>query len=221
MNTTRENLLQALALAGLMLATVVHAADLEVRDVTFAQQSGGTAKVKKVNIKYSVSGDAPPYIISVLVSKDGGSTYDVPATSLKGDFGAVVTVGSKTITWDAGADWDKNHSANMKFKVKAEGFPGEWHYHQTDGSWLFDVEAVPVGSVYELRLVRWNGDVYQGTLTAGTVVSKLSFDASSKTFSGTHYEVTDGRFLSQTTLYCTDGKWLYDSGVPANQSLRR
>ena len=159
MNTNQRNLLQSLALAGFMAGAMAqsHAADpLKVGNVTFAQQQPGPAdhvKVKKVNIQYDVSGGIPPYNITLMFSADGGA-YQA-ATSLTGDI-APDTPGPKTITWDAEKDWDKNYSANMKFKVKAEDFSqGLMAHYSFDGNANDDTGH---GN---------HGVVYGATLTAG------------------------------------------------------
>ena len=50
----------------------------------------------------------------------GGATFAVPAVSLSGDVGAGLLPGShKHLVWNAGADWDGQFSAQVKFRVSA------------------------------------------------------------------------------------------------------
>lgn len=58
--------------------------------------------------------------VSLEISSDGGVTFDVPAVTVSGAVGAGVTPGTgKTMVWDAGADWNKNQSNAMRFRVTA------------------------------------------------------------------------------------------------------
>ena len=92
----------------------------------FAAQRAGTPFV---DITYDVTADTPTVQITLAVSSDGGTTFSVPATTLSGAVGSGIETGTgKVITWNAGADWSKQHSTTMRFKVTAEdliiiGFP--------------------------------------------------------------------------------------------------
>ena len=101
----------------LLLAASLHAAAPEVSNLAASQRAG----TKLVDITYDVTADTPTVTISLEVSSDGGATFTVPATSLSGAIGAGVAVGTgKTITWDAGADWNEQSSSTMRFKVVAD-----------------------------------------------------------------------------------------------------
>ena len=104
-----------LALSVLTLFSVsLNAAAPVVSNLTASQR----AATKLVDIVYDVAADTPTVEISLEVSSDGGTTFTVPATSLSGAIGAGVAVGTgKTITWDAGADWNQQSSSTMRFKV--------------------------------------------------------------------------------------------------------
>ena len=89
-----------------------------VSNVRSAQRPG----TKLVDITYDVTGDAGAGLsVSVLVSDNAGASYSVPATSFSGaGYGAGVTAGrNKTITWDAGRDWNGKFTTNMRFRVAA------------------------------------------------------------------------------------------------------
>ena len=121
MNVTRLRLFLArylLALSVLTLFTVsLNAAAPVVSNLTASQRAG----TKLVDIVYDVSADTSTVEITLEVSSDGGATFTVPATSLSGAIGAGVAVGTgKTITWDAGADWNQQSSSTMRFKVVAD-----------------------------------------------------------------------------------------------------
>ena len=59
-------------------------------------------------------------LIMVEVSDDAGETYAVPASSFSGDVGDSIQAGAgKQIVWDAEADWNRNFSENMRFRITA------------------------------------------------------------------------------------------------------
>ena len=110
----------ALGLTLPLLSATVCAADPVVSKVTFAQRAG----TKLVDITYDVTSDTPTVIVSLEVSSDGGTTFSVPVTTVSGAFGTGVAIGlGKKITWDAGADWTGQYSAQMRFKVTATDTP--------------------------------------------------------------------------------------------------
>jgi hypothetical protein len=100
-----------------LLAASLHAAAPVVSNLSASQRAG----TKLVDIVYDVAADTSSVDISLEVSSDGGSSFTVPATSLSGAIGAGVAVGTdRTITWDAGADWNQQQSSTMRFKVTAD-----------------------------------------------------------------------------------------------------
>jgi formylglycine-generating enzyme required for sulfatase activity len=100
-----------------LLAASLHAAAPVVSNLSASQRAG----TKLVDIVYDVAADTSSVDISLEVSSDGGSSFTVPATSLSGAIGAGVAVGTdRTITWDAGADWNQQSSSTMRFKVTAD-----------------------------------------------------------------------------------------------------
>jgi hypothetical protein len=88
-----------------------------VSNVRAAQRSG----TKLVDIYYDVGqSDGNALSITVEVSDDGGATYAVSAQSFSGDVGGSIQPGvGKQVVWDAGADWNWNFSANMRFRITA------------------------------------------------------------------------------------------------------
>jgi hypothetical protein len=93
------------------------AADPVVSNLSAAQRPG----TKLVDIRYDVSADTPAVKVTLEISSDGGVTYSVPVTAVSGAVGGSVTVGSsKTITWNAGVDWDGKLSPQTRFRVVAD-----------------------------------------------------------------------------------------------------
>lgn len=103
------------ALLGGFVAQVVAAP--VVTNVTAAQRPG----TRFVDITYDLATPGFAFAeVSLEISSDGGATYVVPAMTVSGAIGPGVTPGmGKTITWDAVADWSKNQSDTMRFRVRA------------------------------------------------------------------------------------------------------
>lgn len=92
-----------------------------VSNLTASQREG----TKLVDISYDVTAVTPTVTTSLRISSDSGATFEVPAVTLTGDIGADVTIGTgKTITWDAGSDWDEQFSETMRFEVTADDGEG-------------------------------------------------------------------------------------------------
>jgi formylglycine-generating enzyme required for sulfatase activity len=108
-------------LAALALAAAPAHAQLAVGNVRAAQR----ASTKLVDIDYDLTGIATPVTVSLEISSDGGTTWSVPATTLIGAVGSSVTPGTNLrITWDAGADWNNQTSAQTRFRIKvSDGLP--------------------------------------------------------------------------------------------------
>ena len=88
--------------------------------VRAAQQSG----TKLVNITYDArAGDSSLLNVTVAVSTNNGTSYNLPAASFSGSgYGASVTPGNnRQIVWNAGADWNNQQSSQVRFRVTASG----------------------------------------------------------------------------------------------------
>jgi sulfatase modifying factor 1 len=147
---------------------VLHAAPV-VSNITAAQRPG----TKLVDITYNVA--APGFAtveVSLQASSDGGATWTVPVASVTGAVGAGVAPGTgKTIVWDAGTDWPRSFSSQMRFRVVADdGFAfipgGSFTMGVTSGDSFNDSPydspsvTVTVGSFYlqqkETTKVQWD-----------------------------------------------------------------
>ena len=117
--------LRAALLGALTLATAcaAHAGSPPViTDVTAYQQAG----TKKVEITYKISDrDSTSVNVSIFVSKDSGATWTVPAMSFTGtgapgvNIPVTTTATSKSVEWDAGADWDGQFTTHCRVRVMA------------------------------------------------------------------------------------------------------
>jgi formylglycine-generating enzyme required for sulfatase activity len=110
--------LHAKAILPLMvICSIAQAADPVVTNIAALQRVG----TKLVDISYNVTADTPTVQIYLQISNDGGQTFTVPAASTSGAVGAAIPIGnSKTITWNAGVDWNGRSSSQLRFKVIAD-----------------------------------------------------------------------------------------------------
>ncbi|MBL9143918.1 MAG: SUMF1/EgtB/PvdO family nonheme iron enzyme [Verrucomicrobiaceae bacterium] len=137
-------------------------------NITAAQRTG----TKLVDISYDVSSTSVSQVkISLQVSNDGGVSFAVPVTTTSGDIGTGISTGTnKTITWNAGLDWNQQSSSQMRFRLTAEelvipGFsliPGSSFDmgDAVDGDTNAPVHAVTVSTCYmqttEVPRSLWN-----------------------------------------------------------------
>ena len=109
-----------IVLLGLVLD--VSAANPVVSNVRVSQEAGK----KLVNITYNVSDpDSSKLAISIAVSTNDGSSYDLSAPSMS-DYGSIKSIGNsvspgndRKVAWNAGADWNGQYSSKMRFLVVA------------------------------------------------------------------------------------------------------
>ena len=110
-----------------VLVPTCHAAPPVVTNVRASQvQSPLSAKDRMVEIRYDLQdADSATVRVSLLVSEDGGGTWNVPAQSLSGfGFGAGVTPGSaRYILWNAPADWPGRQSSLVRFRIVVNDDP--------------------------------------------------------------------------------------------------
>jgi formylglycine-generating enzyme required for sulfatase activity len=96
------------------------AADPVVSNLKAVQRAG----TKLVDITYDLAADAtlrPTVKVSLQISGDAGVTFTVPAVSVTGAVGLGVSTGTgKSLTWNAGADWNGQYSPQVRFKVVAD-----------------------------------------------------------------------------------------------------
>ncbi len=86
-----------------------------VTGVGASQTLGST----NVSITYTLA-DQNNSLVELDISEDGGSTWTVTDTSVTGDVGAGIAAGSKTITWNAGADFDEQAQSDIQVRVRAK-----------------------------------------------------------------------------------------------------
>ena len=93
-----------------------------VSNVTAIQRTDGSGIV---DIYYTLSdADNDRCKVSIEVSSDGGSTWNVTATSLSGDIGENISPGRRHITWNSKADLPGAYGTNYRVKVIADDGAG-------------------------------------------------------------------------------------------------
>jgi len=102
-----------------------------VANVQAHQWQDGTGKVQITY--YLTDPDSARVLVSVAISADGGSTYGITPTSVTGDIGWVRTGGTRTIVWDAKAQYPDAVWPNCKARVTADDssggvYPGQMVY---------------------------------------------------------------------------------------------
>ena len=86
-----------------------------VSNVSVEQVAGSN----DVEISYDLSEESGDIIVEMDISDDGGLTWAVVDTSVTGDIGSGITSGvGKTITWDAGTDFDGQEEADMQIRLR-------------------------------------------------------------------------------------------------------
>ena len=117
---THSHILSLILAALALVAGPSATAQLSAGNVRAAQRPA----TKLVDIDYDVTGVTAPVIVALEISADGGTTWNVPATTVTGAVGGSVTLGNNLrITWDAGADWNLQVSTQTKFRVNVTDTP--------------------------------------------------------------------------------------------------
>jgi formylglycine-generating enzyme required for sulfatase activity len=128
-----------------------------VSNVRAAQRPG----THLVDILYNVTDPdgATPLTISVAISDNGGTTYNVPVFTLSGAVGAGVLPGNdRLITWNAGQDWPGRFNNQCRVRILADDgsappAPANMAYipggvFQMGDNFGENTSAMPVHSVY-------------------------------------------------------------------------
>lgn len=179
-------------------------ADSAVTNVRASQRAG----TKLVDIFYDLGVGTPPISVSVQASNDSGATYAIPMGSTTGNLGASVAAGkNRKITWNAGADWDDQYSAAVKFRLTAMDSPAPTGFALIPGG-IFEMgnalpvstdhwNELPVHSVYvtefymertEVTKAKWD-EVYSWAVAHGYEFENVGFGRLGKTLDNPVQEV--------------------------------
>ena len=139
-----KTIFRFLALSVPLIATQLTAEPV-VSNLAASQRTG----TKLVDISYDLA--APGFgsvEVTLEASSDGGATWNVPVSATSGDIGGFVAPGTaKAIVWDAGKDWPRSYTNQMRFRVTANnGFAlipgGSFTMGRTSGD--TDADAPPI-----------------------------------------------------------------------------
>lgn len=107
-----------------MAVSLQLAADVVVSDVKILGANQDLPFDRTVTIKYRLEGNYDSVNVSLFASSEGKAPYDVPVTTVSGEFGEMSGDGMMTVTWNVGADWPGKETSSMKVRVKAESSIG-------------------------------------------------------------------------------------------------
>ena len=187
-----------------------------VSNVSFAQRTDGSLIV---DIYYDLSdGDGETKTIQVEASNDNGSTWDLTCTSLTGDVGSGVTLGTgKHIVWDFYADNPDESGSQYKVRITASevgtmtGNDGKTYATVKIGSqwWMAENlketqyrngDAIPV----ETDNATWAG------LSTGARCAYNNSETTANTYGYLYnwYAVDDSRFIASSGWHVpSDAEW--------------
>lgn len=173
-----DNMIKFVLLVTLMGATLLVANSAPVvSNMSAAQRTDGSCLV---DVHYSVQDtDGDPLQISMLVSSDGGTTWNISCDLLSGDIGANISPGTnKHIIWDVGME-HPDIVANYHFKIVAD-----------DGQLLPDTLLLDL-------IAYWKLDESQGQILFESTGNSYNFDvmSSGATFNS-QFEWTQGLISS-------------------------
>lgn len=87
-----------------------------ISNLTAAQITNSTT----VQFNYDLADTQPAVSIVAQISSDGGNNWSIATTTLSGDFGASVSIGSgRIITWQAGTDFGGQESNTVRVRLRA------------------------------------------------------------------------------------------------------
>ena len=97
-------------------ASYASAAPPVVSGVTASQRTG----TKIVDVTYNLAMDGgQTAFVELWFSPDNGLNFPIRCVDVNGSVDANVSPGSKTVTWNAGSDWDQQFTQNGRIRVIA------------------------------------------------------------------------------------------------------
>ena len=111
-----------------------------------AEQVVGTTNVELV---YDLAdATSAGHLVEIDISDDGGSTWSVTDTSVAGSVGAGQTTGtSKTITWDAGTDFDDEYQADIQIRIRSLDYYGNQGSYIASSNFVVDTSNPVISNV--------------------------------------------------------------------------
>ena len=113
-----------------------------VSNVSVSQNSGArTAAITYNLVEHNNS------TVELDISEDGGATWTVTDTSVSGDIGTGISAGSKTMTWNAGADFDGEYQTDIQVRIRATDTKGNIGDYSNSSNFTVDTKDPVVSSV--------------------------------------------------------------------------
>ena len=162
------NTAAAVAAATVLMAAGAAWAVPAVSNVQMAQRENS----RTVDIAYTLADEAA--IVTLDIETNGVALTDGKVKSLSGDVCKVVQPGSRSIVWEAGADWPENSVTNAKARVTAWSTNAPPQVMVVDLSGGASMSAYPVRYYTSLAALPYGGlsnDVYR---TSCLVLRQLS-----------------------------------------------
>ena len=140
-----------------------------------ASQTGGT---NQVSISYSLA-DASSAVVALEISGDGGATWTVATSTANGDLGSGIAAGSRSISWNPGADLPGVEISNARVRLAAIDAYGNVGAAASSGNFAIDTKApvfanVSASQVVSSSLVAITYDL--GDVNNSTVSIEVSAD---------------------------------------------
>lgn len=117
-----------------------------ISSVSASQGLGG----KTVSIGYNLT-DGNNSTVTLEISSDGGTSWAVPITSATGDIGVVSPGNGKTITWNAGVDFNDQYNTTMLLRLRATDTKGNIGAYAPSSTFTVDTHAPVVSNVTAIQ----------------------------------------------------------------------
>jgi len=157
--------------------------------ITFvgATQSSGSTDV---SITYNLA-DISTSLVEIDISEDGGGSWTVTDTSVTGDVGSGITSGNgKTITWNAGTDFDNQEQSDLQVRVRAKDVYESQGNDVASSNFAIDTVNPTVNVTADLKAQPNAGDT--------TVLIGGSFNETNPNTNNFYGEINNGGYGSAT-----------------------
>lgn len=146
-------------------------------NVTATQDSGA----KTFTFHYDVTEDVGNANVALEISSNSGSTWVVATSSAAGDLGSVTPGTSKTITWNAGTDYNNQEKATMKIRLTAtDSFTNSSNLNS--GDFTLDSQAPRITNVTAAQTLASTNVIFHYDLVdqnTSNIVLEISSDGGS------------------------------------------
>lgn len=151
-----------------------------------------TTNTNNVVITYSLTDQTPAgHNVEIGISENGGSTWTVTSTSVTGDVGTGVATGaSKSITWNAGTDYDNQEQSDFRVRVRATDYFGGVGTYAQSADFALDTKAPVVSNITAAQATGSTSVLFNYDLTDGNS-SNINMEMDISSDNGSSWTVTD------------------------------